>query len=81
MSNDFVDMYSNSSATELDNLIKKAEYNYIYTNEPLFTDEEYEILLELYNFKTGENRRSNVVKNKELLLLSIKDKLIPGVFC
>jgi len=67
MSNDFVDMYSNSSATELDNLIKKAEYNYIYTNEPLFTDEEYEILLELYNFKTGENRRSNVVKNKELL--------------
>jgi len=65
MSNEFIEKISNYSIDKLDELIKEAEYNYTY-NISKFTDEEYESLLEIYNYKTGEHRVSNVIESKDL---------------
>ena len=69
-SSDFINKVSNYSIEQLDELIKKSEYNYIYgieDNDNILSDNEYEILLEIYNFKTNSKRTSNVIEKKEIL--------------
>ena len=51
---------NNATVQELDELIKTAEYNYIYEEKQLYSDAEYDSMLERYSFLTGTPRLSNV---------------------
>ncbi len=67
---DFINKISKLSADELDKMIKKAEYNYIYDISE-YTDEEYESMLEIYNYLTGSKRVSNVVARSDTVMIKL----------
>ena len=81
---EFIKKCTNMPISELNDVILKAEYNYIYEDAELFTDKEYDTMLEIYSSRTGTRRSSNVTINKDIIMTQLPcwmhslDKAIHG---
>jgi DNA ligase (NAD+) len=66
-----IDVINSATIKELDELIKTAEYNYIYEEKQIYTDTEYDYMLERYSYLTGTNRVSNASISKDCTMAKL----------
>lgn len=71
MTSTIIKSIDTADVAQLDELIKTAEYNYIYEDKQLYTDEEYDYMLQRYSFLTGKNRVSNTSISKDCTMTKL----------